>query len=193
MRESNELENDAVRIGSQLYHELYIDYMSVYCTYGWQEITAWRARGAVARVSVNFCKFSPCVACAARPRGFDSLPSLSDIGTVSEARFILRFQAEVSKRFYSSKANGFNVCDFSAAKNSVQFCDIEKISASHTQNLSSRYNAAHATDAGCNKCKKCEKSETCERCDNFVTSVKIMKIMKSMESVTISEICRQRY
>ena len=28
-------------------------------------------------------------------------------------------------------------------------------------------NAAHATDAGCNKCKKCEKSETYEKCDNF--------------------------
>ena len=112
--------------------------LQLYCILGCKEINALRARGGRARVSVNFCKFSPCVACAARPRGFDSLPSLSDIGTVSEARFIPRFQAEVSKRFYSSKANGSNVCDFSAAKNSVQFCDIKKISASHTQNLSSR-------------------------------------------------------
>ena len=57
-------------------------------------------------------------------------------------------------------------------------------------------NAAHATDAGCNKCKKCEKSEKYEKCDNFVTSVKSVKIMKSIKSVTISEICgmrRQRY
>jgi hypothetical protein len=46
-------------------------------------------------------------------------------------------------------------------------------------------NAAHATDAGCNKCKKCEKSEKYEKCDNFVTSVKSVKIMKSMKSVTI--------
>ena len=32
-------------------------------------------------------------------------------------------------------------------------------------------NAAHATDAGCNKCKKhskkCEQSEKYEKCDNF--------------------------
>ena len=115
-----------------------LNLVQLYCILGCKEINALRARGGRARVSVNFCKFSPCVACAARPRGFDSLPSLSDIGTVSEARFILRFQAEVSKRFYSSKANGSNVCDFSAAKNSVQFCDIKKISATHTQNLSSR-------------------------------------------------------
>ena len=57
-------------------------------------------------------------------------------------------------------------------------------------------NAAHATDAGCNKCKKCEKSEKYEKCDNFVTSVKSVKSMKSMKSVTILEICgirRQRY
>ena len=57
-------------------------------------------------------------------------------------------------------------------------------------------NAAHATDAGCNKCKKCEKSEKYEKCDNFVTSVKSVKFMKSMKSVTILEICgirRQRY
>ena len=43
----------------------------------------WLARGAAARVSVNFRKFSPCIARAARPRGFDSLPSLSDVGTLS--------------------------------------------------------------------------------------------------------------
>ena len=32
------------------------------------EITAWRARGARARVSVNFRKFSPCIARARRAR-----------------------------------------------------------------------------------------------------------------------------
>ena len=60
---------------------------------------------------------------AACPRGFDSLPSLSDVGTLSfrwikpfwysawksEPRFIMLFQPEVSKRFYSSKAKGFNI------------------------------------------------------------------------------------
>ena len=127
-----------VRTTSAMETRSVLNLVQLYCILGCKEINALRARGGRARVSVNFCKFSPCVACAARPRGFDSLPSLSDIGTVSEARFILRFQAEVSKRFYSSKANGSNVCDFSAAKNSVQFCDIKKISASHTQNLSSR-------------------------------------------------------
>ena len=55
----------------------------IYCTYDWQKINAWRARGECARVSVNFRKFSPCMARAARARGFDSLPSLSDVGTVS--------------------------------------------------------------------------------------------------------------
>jgi hypothetical protein len=39
-------------------------------------------RGASARVSVNFRKFFPCIARAARTRGFDSLPSLLDVGTV---------------------------------------------------------------------------------------------------------------
>ena len=33
-----------------------------YCTYDWQKINAWRARGALARVSVKFRKFSPCIA-----------------------------------------------------------------------------------------------------------------------------------
>jgi hypothetical protein len=52
---------------------------------------------------------------ATPPLGFDSLPSLSDVG----ARFILRNKAEVSKRQYSSKAKGSNVRDFLAAKNTV--------------------------------------------------------------------------
>ena len=39
-----------------------------YCTYDRQEITAWLARGAFARVSVNFRKFSPCIARARRAR-----------------------------------------------------------------------------------------------------------------------------
>ena len=54
-----------------------------YCILGYDKISEWRARAARARVSVNFRKFSPCMARAARARGFDSLPSLSDVGTVS--------------------------------------------------------------------------------------------------------------
>ena len=56
-------------------------------TYDRQKINAYelvaRARRARARVSINFHKFSPCMAHAARARGFDSLPSLSDVGTLS--------------------------------------------------------------------------------------------------------------
>ena len=37
-----------------------------YCILGREEINTWRARGAAARVSVNFRKFSPCIA---RARG----------------------------------------------------------------------------------------------------------------------------
>jgi hypothetical protein len=52
-----------------------------------QEITAWRARDAPARYSVNFRNF--CVsmhsARAARARGFDSLPSLWDVATLSKS------------------------------------------------------------------------------------------------------------
>ena len=47
----------------------------MYCTYDRQKINAWRARGARAWVSVNFRKFSPCMARARRACGFDSLPS----------------------------------------------------------------------------------------------------------------------
>ena len=57
-----------------------------YCILGYDKISAWRARGARARVSINFRKFSPCMAHARRARrarGFDTLPSLSDVGTVS--------------------------------------------------------------------------------------------------------------
>ena len=36
-----------------------------------------------ARVSVNFRKFSPCVARARRARAFDSLPSLSEVENLS--------------------------------------------------------------------------------------------------------------
>ena len=38
----------------------------LYCTYDRQKINAWRARGALARVSVNFRKFSFCMARARR-------------------------------------------------------------------------------------------------------------------------------
>jgi hypothetical protein len=40
--------------------------MCVYCTYDRQKINAWRARGGRARVSVNFRKFSSCIARARR-------------------------------------------------------------------------------------------------------------------------------
>ena len=39
-----------------------------YCTLGHKEINTWRAHGAAARVSVNFRKFSPCIARARRAR-----------------------------------------------------------------------------------------------------------------------------
>jgi hypothetical protein len=58
---------------------------------------------------------------AARARRFDSLPSLSD-----EACFIPQKKAKVSKRQYSSKANGSNVRDFAAAKNTVLNLDIDE-------------------------------------------------------------------
>jgi hypothetical protein len=48
-----------------------------YCTCGRKKLNAWRARGARAWVSVNFHKFSPCMAGARRARGFDSLAFLS--------------------------------------------------------------------------------------------------------------------
>jgi hypothetical protein len=38
----------------------------LYCTYDRQKINAWRARGRRARVSLNFRKFSSCIA---RARG----------------------------------------------------------------------------------------------------------------------------
>ena len=39
-----------------------------YCIFGRGKINAWRARGALARVSVNFRKFSPCMARTRRAR-----------------------------------------------------------------------------------------------------------------------------
>jgi hypothetical protein len=61
---------------------------------------------ARARVSVNFRKFSLCIAPARRARaGLTVYPP-------SRARFICPNQAEVSKRQYSSKANSSNVRDF---------------------------------------------------------------------------------
>jgi hypothetical protein len=39
-----------------------------YCALGREEINTWRVRGAAARVSVTFRKFSPCIACARRAR-----------------------------------------------------------------------------------------------------------------------------
>ena len=84
-----------------------------YCICGFDKISAWRARGARARVSVNFRKFSPCMARAWRARaGLTVYPP-------SRPRFIYQKKAEVSKRQYSSKAKGFNVRDFATAKNTV--------------------------------------------------------------------------
>jgi hypothetical protein len=40
----------------------------MYCIFGRGKINAWLARGAAARVSVNFRKFSPCIARARRAR-----------------------------------------------------------------------------------------------------------------------------
>jgi hypothetical protein len=57
-----------------------------YCILGQGKINAWRARGARAWVPVNFRKCFTCMvrrAGAARARGFDSLPSLSDVVTLS--------------------------------------------------------------------------------------------------------------
>ena len=38
----------------------------LYCIFGHEKINAWRARGTLARVSVNFRKFSPCMVRARR-------------------------------------------------------------------------------------------------------------------------------
>jgi hypothetical protein len=68
---------------------------------------------ARAQVSVNFRKFSPCIARARRARaGLTVYP-------LSRPRFIVRLRAEVSKWFYSPKAKGSNVRYFLAAKNTV--------------------------------------------------------------------------
>ena len=42
--------------------------LGTYCIFGCGKINAWRARGARAQVSVNFRKFSPCMARARRTR-----------------------------------------------------------------------------------------------------------------------------
>ena len=63
----------------------------VYCTARTVFLVATKsmhsARDAHAWVSVNFRKFSPCMAHAACARGFDSLPSLSDVGTAALISF----------------------------------------------------------------------------------------------------------
>ena len=46
----------------------------------------------------------------------------SCMALVREPRFILLFQAKVSKRFYLSKAKASNVRDFAAAKCTVREC-----------------------------------------------------------------------
>ena len=45
-------------------------------------LVCWNGIG-VLEYCINFCKFSPCMVRARHARGFDSLPSLSDIGTLS--------------------------------------------------------------------------------------------------------------
>ena len=64
-------------------------YQGTYCIFGRGKINAWRPRSAFARDFVNFRekKFMH-RARAARPRGFDSLPSLSDVGTFSFRRIL---------------------------------------------------------------------------------------------------------
>jgi hypothetical protein len=64
--------------------------MESYYTYEQRKIAAWRPRKARARDFVNFRKTYSCIARAALPLGFDSLPSLSDVGTCS-FRWILPF------------------------------------------------------------------------------------------------------
>jgi hypothetical protein len=54
-----------------------------YYVLGREGINASRARGGRARASVNFRKFSPCIARARLARGSDSLPSLSGVGNLS--------------------------------------------------------------------------------------------------------------
>ena len=46
--------------------------------------------------SINFRKFSPFIARAARARGFDSLPSLSDIGTIRYFCFLYAYKASLA-------------------------------------------------------------------------------------------------
>jgi hypothetical protein len=41
---------------------------ATYCIFGHGKINAWLARGAIARVSVNFRKFPPCIARVRRVR-----------------------------------------------------------------------------------------------------------------------------
>ena len=51
---------------------------------------------------------------------FDTSACKRGTAVYSEAGFISLLQAEVSKRFYSSKAKTLNVHDFATAKNTVQ-------------------------------------------------------------------------
>ena len=81
-----------------------------YCILGNEKINAWRPHGNRARVSVNFRKFSPCIARARRARaGLTVYPPSRTFPN----------QAEVSKVDYSSKANSSNVRDSLTAKNAV--------------------------------------------------------------------------
>jgi hypothetical protein len=107
-----------------------------YYILGHGKINAWRPRSARARDFVNFReKKIMHRSRAARPLGFDSLLSLSDVATfrfpwiinfwhfclilAREPRFISHNQAEVSKVDYSWKYKSCNIRDLLAAKNTV--------------------------------------------------------------------------
>jgi hypothetical protein len=83
--------------------------------YTWiQRNSARSARSGRARVSVNFRKFSPCIARARRAHaGLTVYPP-------SRPRFIAIAQAEVSKRQYSSKAKSSNIRNFVLPRGTVQ-------------------------------------------------------------------------
>jgi hypothetical protein len=73
----------------------------LYCILGSEEVAAKHAHGAVARVSVNFRNCFPCIARAACARGFDSLPSLSDVQSFS-FRWIIHFWYFCLQKLYKA-------------------------------------------------------------------------------------------
>ena len=62
----------------------------VYCIFGRGKINAWLARGAFARDSVNFRKFSPCIARAWRARaGLTVYPPMRDFGSLILGKYCI--------------------------------------------------------------------------------------------------------